>query len=102
MIFNMDKCEVPQVTLSNPKPTNYFLYSNQLRTVGHAKYFGVLLDSKLNFNKHIANICWKANSLLALLKRNLYYCNSQVRSQVYFLYVRPIFRVCIHSLGPIY
>ena len=32
-----------QVTLSNPKPTNCFLYNNQLITctVGHAKYLGV-------------------------------------------------------------
>ena len=90
MTFNTDKCEVLQVTLSNPKPTSYFLYNNQLRMVSHAKYLGVILDSKMNFNKHITTICRKANSVLALLKRNLYHCNSQIRSQAYFLYVRPI------------
>ena len=90
MTFNTDKCEVLQVTLSNPKPTSYFLYNNQLRMVSHAKYLGVTLDSKMNFNKHITTICRKANSVLALLKRNLYHCNSQIRSQAYFLYVRPI------------
>jgi len=76
-------------TASNPKPTNHFLYNNKLRTVGHAKYLGVLLDSKLNFNKH-NNICGKANSVLTLLKHNSYHCNSQVRSQAYFLYLQPI------------
>ena len=90
MTFNTDKCEVLQVTLSNPKPTSYFLYNNQLRMVSHAKYLGVILDSKMNFNKHITTVCRKANSVLALLKRNLYHCNSQIRSQAYFLYVRPI------------
>jgi len=90
MIFNTDKCEVLQVTLSNLKPTSYFLYNSQLSTVSHAKYLGVLLDSKLNFNNHVATICRKANNVLALLKRNLYHCNSEIRSQAYFLYVRPI------------
>ena len=51
---------------------------------------GVLLNSKLNFNKHIDNIWGKANSVLALLKRNLYHCNTQVRGQAYILYVRPM------------
>jgi len=69
MVFNPDKCEVLQVTLSNVKPASYFLYSSQLRTVSHAKYLGV---SKLSFNNHIATVCRKANGVLALLKRNLY------------------------------
>jgi len=77
MIFNTDKCEVLQ--------TAQTIYST--RIVDHTKYLGVLLDPKLNFNKHIANICGKASSALALLKHNLYSCNSQVQSQVYFLYV---------------
>jgi len=87
MIFNTDKCEV---TLSNLEPTSYLLYNSQLSTIGHAKYLGVLLDSKLSFNNYIPTICRKANSVLALLKRNLYHCNSEIRSQTYFLYVRPI------------
>jgi len=56
MVFNADKCEVLQVTLSL-KPSSYFLYNSQLRTIGHAKYLGELLDSKLKFNYHIATIC---------------------------------------------
>ena len=60
-------CEVLQVTLSNSKLTKSLLYNNQLRMVGHAKYPGVLLDSKLNFNKHVANMCGKANSILYFL-----------------------------------
>ena len=68
-------------------------YNNPLRTVDEAKYLGVLLDSKLNFNKHIETICKKANGALAFLKCNLYNCNPQIRSQAYsycMLYVRPI------------
>ena len=90
MVFNIDKCEVLQISLSSSTPVIYYLYNNPLRTVDEAKYLGVLLDSKLNFNKHIETICKKANGVLAFLKRNLYNCNPQIRSQAYMLYVRPI------------
>ena len=50
----------------------YYLYDNPLRIVNEAKCLGVLLDSKLNFNRHIKTMCKKANGVLAFLKRNLY------------------------------
>ena len=90
MTFNVDKCEVLQISLSSSIPVHDHLYNNPLRTVKEAKYLGVLLDSKLNFNKHIETICKKANSVLGFLKRNLYNCNPQIRSQAYMLYIRPI------------
>ena len=90
MVFNIDKCEVLQNSLSNSAPVNYCLYDNPLRIVNAAKYLGVLLDSKLNFNRHIETICKKANGVLAFLKRNLYSCNQQIRNQAYMLYIRPI------------
>jgi len=76
MIYSIDKCEVLQVSLSNLKPTSYFLYNSRLRTIGRAKYLGVLLDSKLS----ILPLLRKANNVLALLKCNLYHCNPEIRS----------------------
>ena len=78
MVFNIDKCEVLQISFSNSIPVNYCLYDNPLRTVNEAKYLGVLLDSKLNFSKHVETICKKANGVLAFLKRNLYNCHLEV------------------------
>ena len=66
------KCEVLQISLGNSAPVNYCLYDNPLRIVNEAKYLGVLLDSKLNFNRHIETICKTANDVLAFLKCNLY------------------------------
>ena len=82
-MVNIDKCEVLQISLRNSTPVNYYLYNNPLRIADEAKYLGVLLDSKLNFNKHIETICKKANGVLAFLKRNLYNCNPQISSQAY-------------------
>ena len=90
MVFNIDKCEVLQISLSNSAPVNYCLYDNPLKIVNTAKYLSTLSDSKLNFNRHIETICKKANGVLAFLKRNLYSCNQQIRNQAYMLYIRPI------------
>jgi len=90
MVFNIDKCEVLQISLSKSTSVNYYLHDNPPRIVDEAKYLGVLLDSKLNFNKHIETICKKANGVLAFLKCNLYNCNPQITTQAYMLYTRPI------------
>ena len=84
MVFNIDKCEVLQISLSNSNSAhaNYYLYDNPLRIVSEAKYLGVLLDSKLGFDKHIETVCMKANGVLAFLKRNLYNCNPVSRLEV--------------------
>ena len=42
------------------------------------KYLGLLLDSKLTFNKHINCICKKANSTLAFNIRNTYFCQQKI------------------------
>ena len=54
MVFNIDKYEVPQINLSNLTPANYVYMIVDLGLLMKLyKYLGVLLDSKLNFKKHI-------------------------------------------------
>ena len=43
--------------IKNPIQSAYYLYGHQLKQVTEAKYVGVTLDSKLNFNKHTDVIC---------------------------------------------
>ena len=62
MRFNAAKCQVLQVTNKrNPFPASYTIHSQVLETVNSAKYLGVHLDSKLNFNNHVDSITRKAN-----------------------------------------
>ena len=51
---------------------------------------GVTISQNLSWTKHIDNITSKANSVRALLQRNLRQCSHQVKSLAYFTYVRPI------------
>ena len=56
MSFNINKCEVLQVSLKNIIEHSYMLYDHSLRNVNEAKYLGVIIDSKLNFNKQIDSV----------------------------------------------
>ena len=100
MFFNINKCEVHQISLKNIIEHSYMLYDHSIRNLNEAKYLGVIIDSKLNFNKQIDSVCKKANSTLAFLKRNLYSCKCEIKSDAYQIYVRPILEYAVCSWAP--
>ena len=61
-----------------------------LKTVQHAKYLGVTIDSKLTWMEHIKITTHKANTALAFLRRNLKPCSLYIKSKCYLGTVRPI------------
>jgi len=71
-----------------------------MQNVSEARYLGVIIDSKLNFNKHTDVICKKVNSALAFLTRNLLSCKVKIKSDAYLMYVRPILEYAICSWSP--
>ena len=52
MSFNPDKCEVLRLTLKrqNIIQATYKIHQQPLKTVQSAKYLGLTIDSKLNYN----------------------------------------------------
>ena len=61
-----------------------------ITSVTQHKYLGVELDSKLTWNEHISAITGKVNSSLGFLRRNLYNCPEQIKTQAYNSLVRPL------------
>ena len=55
MCFNPDKCEVLHVTrrTRNVIQSSCSVNNTTLKLVSSAKYLGVIIDSKLNFNEHV-------------------------------------------------
>ena len=60
-----------------------------LEEVTSDRYLGVILDNKLNFNKHIDEITNKATKLLNLCRRNLHMCSVKTKTLAYHTIVRP-------------
>ena len=57
MEFNPSKCHILRVTLKHkPFEASYTIHGQTLELVESAKYLGVTIDSKLNFNNHIDSV----------------------------------------------
>jgi len=86
--FNPDKCEVLRVTrrIKTVMQSPYSISNTTLKLVLSGKYFGVIVDSKLNFNEHI---CKKANTARAFVHRNMGSCPMKVKALAYKTFVRP-------------
>jgi len=90
MKFHPDKCSVLRITRSkSPKVHNYNLHGHILENELSSKYLGVTIDNKLSWNNHIDNICNKANSSVAFLRRNLQISQRHIKSNAYTTLVRP-------------
>ena len=63
MKANPDKFQAIAIGKKNPKNKNisFNLNDNIIKCEDEIKLLGVTIDSELNFNTHIANICIKAS-----------------------------------------
>ena len=92
MEFHPKKCQVLRVTKKrkvNVVEASYTLRGHTLEVVDHAKYLGVTISGDLKWNRHITNIVNKANSTLAVLKRNVKVPSKEVKAAAYKALVRP-------------
>ena len=91
MSFKPDKCEVLRVMAKqkNIIEAAYTIHGKSLKTVSSAKYLGLTIDAKLNYNEHISNICKKANSTPAFIHCNTRSCPRKVKATAYTSFVHP-------------
>ena len=68
----------------------YSLGNEILQEVSDAKYLGIQIDNKLDWNKHISTVAARGQSKLAFLNRNLKGCPKKLRDTAYIIF---------HSLG---
>ena len=91
MEFHPGKCQVLKITnKQHPINKEYNIHGVILKLENFAKYLGITIDSKLNWNKHLDDIYKKASFMLSFLERNFNKCPKNVKEQCYFALVRPI------------
>ena len=91
MEFHPLKCQVLHITnRRSPTRAPYSIRRHQLEEVESAKYLGVTIHHKLSWNTHIGQVCQKANSTRAFLRRNIAKCPSNTKAVCYTTLVRPI------------
>ncbi|XP_071480876.1 uncharacterized protein [Diadema antillarum] len=88
MCFNAEKC----YTMSVCSKSSYFyqLNSHILQHVHDIRYLGVTISDDLKWEKHVAKTTQKANWVLSLLRRNLYFCPANVKRTAYTSLVRSL------------
>ena len=68
--------------------------SIEIPVVNNVKLLGVVLDSKLNFSKHIETICFRINIKTRLLNRSKYLFPLHFRTILFKLFILPIIDYC--------
>lgn len=91
MQFHPAKCNTLRCTQKHkPLIKDYTLHGHTLSTVQSAKYLGVTLHHKMDWDNHVNAICSKANSALGFLRRNLKVSSPSIRERAYKAFVRPL------------
>ena len=90
MEFHPGKCQLLKITNKRKSfDSNYTIHGTPILETDSAKYLGVVIDSKLNWNFQYSAIIKKCNSTLAFIKRNLNNAPKFVKSKCYTALVRP-------------
>ena len=95
MKFNTSKCFIMHVThQKNFPPHDYHMNNIILQKVDHHPYLRVEPSSNLSWAYHISQTVNKANSILGLLKRNLWNCSPHTKEIACKTLVRPRLEYC--------
>ena len=92
MKFNAKRCNIMRVSRSRKPLQHFYSLGNEiLQEVSDAKYLGIqiIIDNKLDWNKHISTVAARSQSKLAFLNRNLNGCPKKLRDTAYISLNRP-------------
>ena len=99
MEFNVDKCKIMHLGRLNPGHT-YTMGDTELSETTEEKDLGVLVDNKLQFDKHIKGIVNKANRMLGMIRIGFSCLDKEIFLYLYPVLVRPLLEYCVQVWSP--
>jgi hypothetical protein len=75
-------------------PSEIVFGNDSIKVVDTFKLLGITIDNKLNFSKHIATVCRRANYTMYSIKR-LFYLPLKTKIQFFKTFILPIFDFCL-------
>ena len=94
MEFNVDKCKIMHLGKTNPRHT-YMMGGVDLETTSGERDLGVLVDDRLEFDKHIKGIVNKANRMLGMIRIGFSCLDEKIFMNIYPVLVRPLLEYCV-------
>ena len=79
---------------TNRNNLSFDLKGNKITCEENVKLLGITVDSHLNFDKHISEICKKESQQLNILKRIGKYLNRLGRLTIYYSFILSNFNYC--------
>ena len=90
---------IRKIESQHDAPPSFSIGDQDIEMITNTRYFGVQIDSNLNWDKHIDTIKTKANRALGLIKYSKKYLSSDVLNKMYRRIVEPHLSYCCSVWG---
>ena len=94
MDANPDKFQFITLDRFGRPPRSISIEGNTIPSSDSIKVLGVTLDSNLQYDTHISNLCFKASAQINAMKRIGKYLNTDCRIAIYKSFISSNFSYC--------
>jgi hypothetical protein len=83
MRFNLDKCDVLQITTRTPLQSKYAIHGQVPKNVNSDKYLGLNIYKTLSWDDHVNSDAEGTQNPLSFSSRNISRCPANIKAQCY-------------------
>ena len=99
--FHPDKCVTLRISLKkDQEKQTYYLGEHPLKNVDEVRDLGIIVDSKLQFQKHTATKVNKANQMWGTVRRTFKHMNEDIFRKLFCAHVRPHLEYAVQFWSP--